>query len=386
MKRKIAKIMSLVLILNMIFGGGRMVSAQNIPSKNDANIKKTYPRICLDIDDFDTREEYEQYVRETGDTSAQYPNPSTLAGVPDISITATSSDYGATATKRYTLKGLRYALAIQKAYIGSTYVYVLQRSGKDMYLSRCTISGSSATYKDEMKLTNFGHSQTLEWFEYGGIPYFWIGCKESDDTTQYWSTQVGRLEYKAGTTVDYTAIKRLSSIIKANKDGKANGTIKRSDAALSSDKSILLVWSRNTENVMQFTFYNAAKINAALSSSSSKYVSCDSSAIKSACISSFKMNNTFLPDGSCQGLEVSDAKSIYMASGANNEKKWIFKLNSTGSVTGKVYMKNADLASGTNTEIEGLQLSGDNVYFGLCNHNKKASGEQYIYSVPKSVF
>ena len=107
---------------------------------------------------------------------------------------------------------------------------------------------------------------------------------------------------------------------------------------------------------------------------------------KIAKIMSLVMNNTFLPDGSCQGLEVSDAKSIYMASGANNEKKWIFKLNSTGSVTGKVYMKNADLASGTNTEIEGLQLSGDNVYFGLCNHNKKASGEQYIYSVPKSVF
>ena len=41
---------------------------------------------------------------------------------------------------------------------------------------------------------------------------------------------------------------------------------------------------------------------------------------KIAKIMSLVMNNTFLPDGSCQGLEVSDAKSIYMASGANNEK------------------------------------------------------------------
>lgn len=98
------------------------------------------------------------------------------------------------------------------------------------------------------------------------------------------------------------------------------------------------------------------------------------------------MKNTFLINGSCQGLEVSDAKSIYMASGGVEDTKWIFKLNSTGGIIGKAYIKNTNLSGQTKTEIEGLQLKGDDVYFGLCNHNEKGSGRQYIYSVPKGVF
>lgn len=356
MKKRITKILSLLLAVNMMFCSAKVVSAQD----------------ASDI--------------EAGDTIVQYPDTSASGEGLGIRAAAARADYGATASKRYTITGLRHGEAIQKTYIGSTYVYVLQRSGKDMFMSRCTISGASAVYKDEMKLTNFGHSQTLEAFDYGNTSYFWIACKASTDTTHYWSTQVGRLEYKPGTTVDYTAIKRLSALGKANKTGQFNGTVKRADAALSSDKSILLIWSKNTDNVMQFAFYNAAKVNAALSSSSSKYVNCDAADIRLACISSFTMKNTFLINGSCQGLEVSDAKSIYMASGGVGDTKWIFKLNSTGSVIGKAYIKNTDLSGQTNTEIEGLQLKGDDVYFGLCNHNEKGSRRQYIYSVPKGAF
>lgn len=388
MKKIIIKVLALMLATNMVFVNAKTIFAQ-VTSDSDAaivNVTKSYPQIHLDRDDFDTREEYEQYVRDTGDTSAQYPAPSVFNEISGIGVMESNANYGETASKAYTLTGLKHTQAIQKTYIGSTYVYALQRSGKNMFLSRCTISGSSAIYKDEMTLTNFGHSQTLEWFEYGGTAYFWIACKASEETTQYWSTQIGRLEYKAGTIKDYTEIKRLSSLGKANGTGTANGKLKRVDAALSSDKSILLLWSRNTDNVMQFSFYDAFMINEALSNSSSEHVSCDSQAIIDALLSSFTMNNTFLIDGSCQGLEVSDAMSIYMASGANDETKWIFKLNSKGNVIGKVYIKNSALSSGTNTEIEGLQLKGDDVYFGLCNHNEKASGKQYIYSVPKSVF
>ena len=385
MKKTIIKVMSLMLAANMVFGSAKIVSAQDISDATVENAVKNYPQIHLDRDDFDTREEYEQYVRETGDTSAQYPDTSVSSDVSGISVTASSAAYGATASKEYTLKNLNRKTAIQKTYIGSTYVYVLQRKGSDMYLSRCTISGSSATYKDEMLLTDFGHSQTLEWFEYNGTAYFWIACKASYEYTQNWSTQIGRLEYKANATVDYTEIKRLSNLGKANKEGNAHGTLKRVDAALSSDKSILLVWSKNTDNEMQFTFYDAAKINKALSNSSSKYVSCESQVIIDALISTFQMKNTFLIDGSCQGLEVSDAMSIYMASGGRDETKYIFKLNSSGSKIGEIYMKNSALSSGTDTEIEGLQLSGDNVYFGLCDHYEKDNGKQYIYSVPNSV-
>lgn len=398
MKKMIIKMISLILAINMVLGGSEMVFAQNVPDASTVtgiaanidtkmNFTKFNPNICLDRDDFDTQEEYDHYVMETGDTSAQYPDLSASIEMPGISIMASGTDYGKQASMRYSIKGLvKHKTAIQKAYIGSAYIYLLQRSGKNMYLTRCTISGNKAEYKDEMTLTNFGHSQTLEWFEYKGKAYFWIACKASDVTTQNWSTQIGRLEYKAGISINYTQIKRFSSLSKANKKGSANGTIKRVDAALSSDKSILLIWSRNTNNVMQFSFYNASKVNAALSNSSTNYVSCDSTAIKNACISSFTMKNTFLPEGSCQGLEVSNAKSIYMASGGNQATKWIFKLNSTGKVIGKAYIKNPALKRGTNTEIEGLQLKDDDICFGLCNHDDKKNGIQYIYSLSKNVF
>src|SRR5688500_16193571 len=68
----------------------------------------------------------------------------------------------ASATLAYNIKSLNHNLAIQKAYIASSYVYVTQRSGSTVYLSRCLISGNNATYQDEMTMTNCGHGQTLD--------------------------------------------------------------------------------------------------------------------------------------------------------------------------------------------------------------------------------
>lgn len=87
-----------------------------------------------------------------------------------------------------------------------------------------------------------------------------------------------------------------------------------------------------------------------------------------------------------QGLELNDANCTFIANGASNQNKFIIKLGSNGGTLGTIKIKNTALIKGTNTEIEGLQLKGDNVYFGICNHNKKNSGEQYIYSVAKSAF
>src|SRR3954454_59547 len=98
----------------------------------------------------------------------------------------------ASATLAYNIKSLNHNLAIQKSYIASTYVYVTQRSGGTVYVSRCLISGTNATYQDEMTLTNCGHGQTLDMYTYNGINYLYVSSKADPSTTEDWSLQVGR--------------------------------------------------------------------------------------------------------------------------------------------------------------------------------------------------
>lgn len=82
-----------------------------------------------------------------------------------IDLMATSSVVGKNAALAVTLKGLTINTnnAIQTFYIGTSYVYTVQRVGSTVYLSRLTLSSDkkTATYKDQMILTEFGHCQTL---------------------------------------------------------------------------------------------------------------------------------------------------------------------------------------------------------------------------------
>ncbi|ANZ60739.1 hypothetical protein AYR62_14165 [Secundilactobacillus paracollinoides] len=97
-----------------------------------------------------------------------------------------------TATKFVTFSGLRYTNAVQTFYVGTTYIYALQRIDTDAILTRCDMTGARI---DDMYLTNFGHSETLQWFSHKGISYFWIGTKGeqtliSENDTTYWATQL----------------------------------------------------------------------------------------------------------------------------------------------------------------------------------------------------
>ena len=120
----------------------------------------------LEQDDFDTLEEYQKYL-ET------HPKVQTRQ-----SRVSANKNVKAAATLRYKIKGLTSTAAIQKTYIGSTYIYVLQRKNADTILSRCLINGTTATYQDEMVLKNFGHGQTLEWFEHNSKAYFGLHVKQ----------------------------------------------------------------------------------------------------------------------------------------------------------------------------------------------------------------
>ena len=287
-------------------------------------------------------------------------------------------------------------LRIHKGYgtlslsIGSTYIYVIQRSGSNAILSRCKIDGKIAKYQDRMTLKNFGHGQTLEWFEYNSKPYFWVTCKANEAYDIKWRTQIGRLQYEAGKSIDYTEIPRFSHMSYANKNGSSIGEVKRVDAALSSDRKKVFFWVMDNTGKIQYSFYNADKLNNELDkkeSQNSKFVPCKSSAVKVACYGSFTQlgSNRVLPNGSCQGLEFSDGDSIYIIGGAAGDKPGITKL--TGSGTSYKYSCRVTATHnnfGDSAEPEGIQLKGDYVYFGISD--KSSSDEVCIYSILKSAF
>ena len=157
-----------------------------------------------------------------------------------------------------------------------------------------------------------------------------------------------------------------------------------------SDRKKVFFWVMNNTGEIQYSFYNAEKLNAELDkkeSEESKFVPCTSSAVKSACYGSFRQSgsNRVLPNDSCQGLEFSDGDSIYIIGGAAGQKPGIAKLTRSGSSYKYSCLVTATHNNfGGNAESEGIQLKGDYVYFGISD--KQSSDKACIYSIPKSAF
>lgn len=248
-----------------------------------------------------------------------------------------------------------------------------------------------------MTLTNFGHSQVLEYFEYGGVAYFWIGCNASDESNN-WSTQLARVPFEVGETKNYTVFKRLSSVSYADGTGTSIGPVRRVEAALSSDKKYLLIWCRtynidgegNKSNYKtRFSIYDADKVNAALTSSSSNYLSCSGTAIKNAFITSFTYkpgdgSNGILRYGSNQGLEINNSKQIFVGSESRvkstntSQGKFIRKLNSSGKILTTVEILGSKLGEGSKTEMEGLQLLNSVLHFAVKDYTV-GGNVHYLY-------
>lgn len=318
---------------------------------------------------------------------------------------------------KYKIINTKKQIAIQKTYIGSKYLYFIQRSGKTLYFSRCLLPSSGTTIDASnasmMTLTNFGHSQVLEYFEYGGVAYFWIGCNASDEidnlstgNTYNWSTQIARVPFEAGAEKNYTLFKRLSAVSYADGSGTSIGPVRRVEAALSSNKKYLLIWCRTyqitdvVENSVKvrkrsnyktrFSIYDADKVNAALTSASANYLSCNSTAIKNAFIASFTYkpgdgSNDTLRYGSNQGLEINNSKQIFIASesrsNGTSQGKFIRKLNSSGNILTTVKIMGSKLGAGSQTELEGLQLLDSKLYFAVKDYNI-----HYLYHFNDTVF
>lgn len=290
-----------------------------------------------------------------------------------------SKTVNASATLAYNIKGLNHNLAIQKFYIASTYLYVTQRSGGTVYLSRCLMNGNEATYVDEMTLTNCGHGQTLDMYTYNDINYLYVSSKADPTTSYYWSLQVARVQYSAGVTYDYTDLHRFTYMNYANKTGSRLGTTYRVDGGGNSTYTVFRV--QTTEGTVTYSIYDTVALNQLLDSN--EQVQMDSSAAKSACVASFTQSGDSIvrPNGSFQGIDMLDKTSIYVTGGAEGDTPQIALMSNTGAYQTLVKITNV----GTH-EIEGVQTKNDNVYFTIVVDPTNKKDTQKIYYVPDSIF
>ena len=251
----------------------------------------------------------------------------------------------------------------------------------------------------KMTLQNFGHNQFLEAITRNSKLYFWVGCKPNTEQGGL-TLQVGRIQYRPGTTVtDYTKITRLASLSYANTSGTSFGTINRVDAGLSSDKTKLLIAARNTDGDIQYSIYDAETLNTLLDAKenqASKYVSFyNNTTLLNACLFSCVQTagNTALPNRSCQGVDLTNADSVYISGGIGSSDSSsdyhpqigkLIKNNGAYSYSTLATVTNPNF--GPSSEIEGVHIMGDELYFAIMAHGSNKRGNtQYIYSIDKSL-
>ncbi|WP_125581066.1 helveticin J family class III bacteriocin [Levilactobacillus cerevisiae] len=273
----------------------------------------------------------------------------------------------------YRLKGLR-GVAVQKTYIGAKYIYVQQLvdQQQNMIISRALKPGSGVSevnFKgaEVTRFNNFGHCQTLDFFEGKNKEPYWLVTTRSAKATTSWSNQVARITFDKKVHEGNTSVTRLSNISSAY---PTSFKMKRLEAAVSTDKKKILIASIDTNDTMHPVLYDVAQINAVLDRVESTHGQKSLSEVKGGLfgkvIPSFaKAANSY---GSIQGLELSDGKAIYVSGGGVDAKAPViskFYWNST-TRSSLISLSHSDW-NGFFPEPEGLQL-GSTLSITVANH------------------
>lgn len=435
--------MALVICyFSIIYAFADNIILENIKETKDDHIPYDSFDSDFNSDDFE-HNDYESTKTIVDENSTEVMSTPKYEVVADLDVEEVepNNTINMKATKAYRVTGLKYKYAIQTSYVGTSYIFVSQSNSQGTtYLSRCTLNGTTATYKDQMVLTDFGHNQTLQFYSHNNKTYILIGCKSNknintkeDNYGNNLTIQVGRIQYVAGTTISsYAKVCRIVRLDCANTNGKAfdslnesdlekkdyiKTVIQRMDAALSSDKKYLVLAVRSIHGHIQYSYYDFNAINNLLDKVDGKspnYINCNgNTSMKNACkfYCIQKHGNRIIPNGSCQGIEFTNAYSIYMSSGAGTKNtpdknniyhnripkiaKMVKNSNGGYSYSACIRITNTYTSTPNNTtlsdyymEIEGIQNTTNYLYFVLLPARVPGTPleqgtTQYIYSLSK---
>lgn len=220
---------------------------------------------------------------------------------------------------------LYYTQAIQSYAVDGNDIYIQQAYSENEFdefddyktgrienlalISRCRYSDEYDAYQpvDHMLLRGVGHGQTLEVYKHKGKKYLLVSCgsRPTSKKTLWWSTQIGRIEYKPGAVMNNRQIKKLTYLNYSNKKSKRFGTTMRVDASLTPDKKTLVIWKLNEHDKSEYAAYKFSEVNKAFDKVKGKDVNVkDNKIIKKAIIFSTKLYK--LKARSLQGFALSN--------------------------------------------------------------------------------
>lgn len=262
-------------------------------------------------------------------------------------------------------------------------------------------------------MSNGGHGTTLE--EISNSPSsmsFLISTGNLVYENKHYPIELGLLNfnilYPQTIYVNGNNIPRITDVNYANKDNINAGTIRSVAAALTPDKTKLLIYARlNGNNKVQYSIYNFNVIKDILK----KYTKStfqNNASLKAACeFSAFQEGeNIILPNNNFQGITISNKTnntySIYIASGEgnNNKKLIVSKITcNVNAVNNSDKIKHASSRkvvlpvsitnpTGTPTgerlfELEGIHIIDNRLYIGTSRHgSSEVKDINYICYVP----
>lgn len=296
--------------------------------------------------------------------------------------------------------------AIQNFAISNSIIYTTQRNKDKVILAESYIMDSNIRQGGRVTVNNAGHGQTLEYISKGDFSgSLLISLNANKVGDEYWSKEIGiarlsQLKFSnENSECNYDSFKRFTDLEYANKNGISNGTsVIRADAALSTDQSTILIWTRDNGGFDTFTAYDFNVFCSQLNNSGSDVVSFkNNSAMKNACKFSFmgQVSRMVEVPKSFQGIELSNISgglySIYLVSGSEysddskNTVNRIYRLNSNGVLKNAGKLLHSSFNPSVKYEIEGVKISGDNLLFGLTPGGTGADKTKpYIMKISKS--
>lgn len=384
--------------------------------------------LVKDADYFDTYEEYEAYFYERNGWRKRSVK-SMLRSVATKPVTATpisTLDFGwdITAAQNYLPlnDGSIYTLHIAKDKEKD------KKMPSDVWINKGRKGGNG--YEDFLTnpnvMSNFAHGQTFEQFVYKGTEYYLLSgnprkVKNSSEDENRFSRDIifmsperlkeiaeepnKLVKFKYDDLFKAGAFKKLTNAECANKAAKAvksSGPLARVDAAVTSDSSTLVVWSKMNLGKMQLALYDMKKICKKFYGKRNQKNKLSFANLKDACIASCtdtktnEISNAMQPGGSFQSVDVkknSDGTcDVYITSGneAKNKRLYIscITLKKGKNKSPKHNIVEVDLTTDKYSEykeLEGCHVAGNSLNFLVAPAGKKVSKQkQYIYSVPLS--
>ena len=382
--------------------------------------------LIKDADYFDTYDEYVTYFYErNGWKKRAVKSMLRASGVKTVEATYVSTlDFGwdITAAQNY--------LPLSD---GSVYTFHIaknkdnEKRENDVWINRGWDNGSNSK-KYEMFLENpnvmkgFGHGQTFEQFLYKGKEQYLLSgnpygsekhfsrdivlmSPEEFKSIAEMRDEFGgphEFSYRGSWKNDPKPYKKLINANYANRTGISAGKLTRVDAAVTSDSSTLVVWSKVKSAKVQISLYDINQICEKLYKKENEINSLSFDNLRKACITSYtvemkeKLSDAVQPGGSFQSVDVKKNNngtwSVYITSGNEAAKQSLYvscitlKKGRNQKPSYNIVKVDPKIKNYTGTrELEGCHVVGNNLNFLVApSGNKVSKQKQYIYSVPLS--